>query len=143
MRRKQPEFFAMVKNFNTGEVEAYDVLRVVFDSILNSNGRIRKRKFYIDKATYRWEDIIKNKEMCDKFVKSTLMYHYWAKCEYEFIVIDWPYRDTIEKSRPVKIDVYEQLKPNLPVIADLVWNYISPKVKVKVKEDLADDWMLY
>lgn len=131
MRKKQPEFFAMVKNFNTGEVKAYDVLKVIFNRLLNTNGRLRKRKFYLSNGVYKSEDIVKDKELCHKFVDSTFMYCYWSKCEYEFIVIDWPYRDTIEKSRPVKIDVYEQLKPNLPVITDLVWNYLNSKFKVK------------
>ena len=45
------------------------------------------------------------------------------------IAIDWPYNDTIQKSRPIKIDVYAQLEPNIDIIVDLIWNYIEPKIK--------------
>ena len=58
------------------------------------------------------------------------MNRFWGNATWEFVAIDWPYRETIEESRPVKIDVYEQLKPNLPLIVDLVWDYIEPKLKM-------------
>ena len=45
------------------------------------------------------------------------------------IIIDWPYNDTIQKSRPHKVDVYDQIKPNIDIIVDLVWNYVEPKIK--------------
>ena len=49
--------------------------------------------------------------------------------------LDWPYGDTINESRPVKIDVFDQLEPNIPVIADLVWNYIEPKIIKLIKKE--------
>ena len=45
------------------------------------------------------------------------------------IIIDWPHRNTIKDSRPLKVDVYDQLKPNMELIVDLVGNYIEPKIK--------------
>lgn len=62
------------------------------------------------------------------YVSSNLMYRFWAKCEWEFVAIDWPHLDMVKDSRPVKIDVYDQLKPNIDLIVDLVWNYIEPKI---------------
>ena len=71
----------------------------------------------------------------EKFIKQELRYHFWGKCEWEFVAIDWPHRDTIDESRPVKIDVFEQLKPNISVITDLVWNYIEPKLQKLIKKE--------
>ena len=133
MKTKRPQFFAMYKDSNTGEVEPYDVLGVVFDSILTSKGTFRKEFYILDK---RWNRIpVRTKEQLQKFIENTFRYYFWAKCEWEFIAIDWPYRDTIEKSRPVKIDVFDQLEPNIPVITDLVWNYIEPKITKLIKKE--------
>ena len=126
MKTKRPQFFAMYKDFNDGKMKPYDVLGVIFNNILTSKGGIKK-----DFHTYdeHWNRIpVRTKEHLQKFIEDTFRYCYWAKCEWEFIAIDWPYGDTIDKSRPVKIDVFEQLEPNIPVITDLVWNYIEPKI---------------
>ena len=129
MRRKPyPKFFAMVKDFNTGELEPYDVLEVVFRHIFTDKGRINKKQFCMFDENYKRIEITERKQ-CDTFVNNKLTYYFSGKCEYEFIAIDWPYRDTIEKSRPVKIDVYEQLKPNITIIYDLVWDYVKDKIK--------------
>lgn len=127
MKTKRPQFFAMYKDFNNGKMKPYDVLGVVFDSILNSKGGIKNNEFHIyDKY---WKKIpVRTKEQLEEFIIDKFRYHFWAKCEWEFIAIDWPYGDTIDKSRPVKIDVFDQLEPNIPVITDLVWNYIEPKI---------------
>jgi hypothetical protein len=134
MKTKRPQFFAMKKDFNTGEVRPYDVLEVVFDSILTTKGTIKNKDFYIlDK---KWDMVpVRTKEQLQKFIENTFRYYFWAKCECEFIVIDWPYRDTIDESRPVKIDIFQQLEPNIPVITDLVWNYIEPKITKLIKKE--------
>lgn len=114
MKRK-PQFFAYYKDFNTGEMRQVDVLEVIFKELLTTKGKVRKQ------IRVRLSD----REQLYHFIKSALMYHYWSKCEWEFVVIDWPYRkDSIEKSRPVKMDVYDQIKPNLNLIVDLVEDYI-------------------
>lgn len=128
MKRIKPKFYALYKNFNTGNVEHFDVLEGLFHTILTEKGSISKKNFFIFDKSYK-RIPVSTKEQLEGFVKSYFMYHYWSKCEWEFIVIDWPYRDTIDLSRPHKIDVYEQIKPNLSVIVDLVWNYIEPKIK--------------
>lgn len=137
MKKKQkPQFFALYKNFNTGKIEAYDVLYIVFNRILTQRGSINKKKFYFFDKSKDWEKVpIKTKEQLQILVRDELMYHFWGKCEWEFVTIDWPYRDTIENSRPVKIDVYDQLESNIPVITGLVWDYIEPKVKKLIEKE--------
>lgn len=134
MKTKRPQFFAMYKDFNTGKVESYDVLGVVFDSILNSKGGIKNKEFHIFDS--KWNVIpVRTKEQLQKFIESEFRYHFWAKCEWEFIALDWPHRDTIDDSRPVKVDVFDQLEPNIPVITDIVWNYIEPKVTKLIEKE--------
>ena len=134
MKTKRPQFFAMYKDFNDGKMKHTDVLHVVLDPILNSKGGIKNKEFYIyDK---KWNRVpVRTKEQLKEFITDKFRYHFWAKCEWEFIAIDWPHRDTINDSHPVKIDVFDQLEPNIPVITDLVWNYIEPKLQKLIKKE--------
>lgn len=50
------------------------------------------------------------------WVERELMHQFWARCEYEMLVLSWPPRD---KDKPVKVDVYQQTKPNLELITRL------------------------
>ena len=45
------------------------------------------------------------------------MYYYWAKCEWEVIVSDWPTSGKVE----AKIDVYNQVMLNWDKFADYTW----------------------
>ena len=129
MKKEKPKFYALYKDFNSGNIETIDVLQGVFNEILTERGAISKKHFCIyDKKTYERIPVT-TKEQLKAIVCTTLMYRFWSKCEWEMIAIDWPYNDTIQKSRPIKIDVYAQLEPNIDIIVDLIWNYIEPKIK--------------
>ena len=133
-KRERPQFFAIYKDFNSGKIEKYDVLNVIFNTIFTEKGTFNTRSFhYFDKKCNVLP--VRTKEQLEEFIKLELRYHFWGKCEWEFIAIDWPNRDTIDESRPVKIDVYEQLEPNISVITDLVWNYIEPKLQKLIKKE--------
>ena len=133
-KKERPQFFALYKDFNSGKIEKYDVLNVIFNTIFTEKGTFNTRTFhYFDKKCNVLP--VRTKEQLEEFIKLELRYHFWGKCEWEFIAIDWPNRDTIDESRPVKIDVYEQLEPNISVITDLVWNYIEPKLQKLIKKE--------
>ena len=122
---KRPQFFAMEKDFNTGKVESYDVLGVIFDSILTAKGTIKNKNFYI--LDSKWNQIpVRTKEQLQKFIEDKFRYHYWGKCEWEFIVSDWPPRDN---PREKKIDAFQQLMLNIDLITDLVWEDVEKKLK--------------
>ena len=133
-KKERPQFFALYKDFNNGKIKKYDVLNVIFNTIFTERGTFNTRAFhYLDE---KWNILpVRTKEQLEEFIKLELRYHFWGKCEWEFIAIDWPNRDTIDESRPVKIDVYEQLEPNISVITDLVWNYIEPKLQKLIKKE--------
>ena len=133
-KKERPQFFAIYKDFNNGKIEKYDVLNVIFNTNFTEKGTFNTRSFhYFDKKCNVLP--VRTKEQLEEFIKLELRYHFWGKCEWEFIAIDWPNRDTIDESRPVKIDVYEQLEPNISVITDLVWNYIEPKLQKLIKKE--------
>lgn len=50
-----------------------------------------------------------------RFVEEQLRYRYWSRCEYEFVLKDWPVGD-VEK----KIDIYNQCCLNLDVITAII-----------------------
>lgn len=134
MKKPRPQFFALHKDFNGGKVKPYDVLKIIFDQILTEKGSIDKKKFVIWDSD--WNKIpVRTKEQLESFIDRQCHYYFWARAEWEFVIIDWPYSESIDRSRPVKIDVYEQLKPNIPVITDLVWDYIEPKVRKLVEKE--------
>ena len=132
---KRPQFFALYKDFNDGKMKPYEVLGVVLDGILTSKGTIKNKDFCV--YDNKWNRIpVRTKKQLQEFITDKFRYHFWAKCEWEFVTIDWPYRDTIDESRPVKIDVFDQLEPNIPFITDVLWEYLVPKInKLILKEN--------
>lgn len=125
--KKGLSFYAMVKNFNNGEVEKYDIMPALYNEIYDDDGNISSNFCVYDSKFNRLP--VDSIEKLYEFVDNELRYHFWAKCEYEFIVIDWPYKtdceDVINNNRAVKIDVYEQLKPNMHNIVNLLWEEIK------------------
>lgn len=103
---KRPEYFVYCKSFQ-GKLEKYEVLNGLLTKITEEH-----KSF-------------KEKELLAEYMKSYFMYRYWSKCEWEFIIVDWPYKDKVEDSNPIKIDVWDQIQLNFSVIIDLVWNYLK------------------
>ena len=50
-----------------------------------------------------------------EFVDDWCKYRYWSRCEYEIIVSCWPGQDVEDK-----IDIYQQVKPNIDTVALLL-----------------------
>lgn len=96
----------MTKSFN---VCMYDINKkefVYYDVI-----PYLREKYISKKTKYNWE------EMKD-FIRSYAMYQWWARCEYEIIISDWPREETKKK-----VDIYYQIMMNLDVITDIMMNY--------------------
>lgn len=114
---KKFSFHVLYMNFNSKKMESYDVMPSLYGSILTSKNKISKR----------WKDIYKvnSKETLKKYIKGHFQYCYWAKCEWEYIVYGWP---TSKNERGLKIDVYQQLEPNIDLITNLLWEQIKDKL---------------
>lgn len=127
-----PEYFILEKDFNTSKIKKYDVLKPVFNTILTSSGEINNKNFYYFDDNFEKKKIESKLDLY-KFLYDEFMRRYWSRCEWEFIVVDWPYKnDSIKDSNPIKIDAFEQLKPNLNIITDVVWNFLCENIWKKI-----------
>ena len=60
------------------------------------------------------EDHPRHEELVERLA-SIFMYSFWSKSEYEFIISPW-----FGKGEDEKIDVWDQIYPNLELIANMV-----------------------
>lgn len=64
-------------------------------------------------------------------LKSSLMYYFYSKREYEIVI-------TARGSKDVKLDIYSQVMLNWNRFVDYCWSFKKPKIREKIKEK-ADD----
>lgn len=67
----------------------------------------------------------KNIHNYDEFIKQLRMdlaYYFWAKCEWEVVIIPWTSRN--EKTA-VKIDVHDQIDLNWDIFCEYVWQHAA------------------
>ncbi len=143
-KRNIPKFYAMYKT-SYGQMSHIDVVPYLLNGMFNSNGTISKKNFttFCEK-TCKYVPIT-DKEAFRTFVRNNAIYYFWAKCEWEFIAIDWPYRekviperdgdndDIISINHPKKIDVFSIIEPNLDLITDILWNALESEITKSVK----------
>lgn len=60
----------------------------------------------------------KERDEFEHQIRSSLMYYYWSKCEWEIILSGWPATDNFDEK---KIDVYDQVAMNWNHFIDYVW----------------------
>ena len=93
-----------VESFNQKEIVPYNIF-----THYGFNEDVKKiyKKYKNDFETFSEE------------VKTSLMYYFWSKCEWEIILSDWPSSPTspIEK----KVDVYDQVMLNWDIFIQYVW----------------------
>lgn len=107
--KEKPTFNIWYKEF-TGKLIAKNIIPELVKEVQN------KQK----------KTAIKDKEKLRKVIESYCIYHYWGKCEWEFVIIDWPNKgDSIADSNPIKVDVWEQIKVNLDVVVNMVWEILK------------------
>ena len=134
MKKKRPEFFALYKDFNNGRMTKYEVLHVVFNEMFDDKENIDTDKFVL--YDHHLKPIpVRTRGQLNEFIKDKLMNRFWANASWEYVAIDWPYMNTIKESRPVKIDVWNQLLINIDVINQLIWDYTKKKINALVKKE--------
>ena len=96
---KKKSFYVLNWDFNTDDLEEYDILPYFRECYkkLNKNKR--------PKTVNEWKDFVKNKGM----------YQFWSRCQYEIIVTGWP-----QQKNEVKVDVWRQIEMNIDVIVDIL-----------------------
>ena len=53
-------------------------------------------------------------------LRRDLMYYFWSKCEWEIILSAWIRKDS---TKPIKIDVWDQVNLNWEVFCKYVWDH--------------------
>ncbi len=66
----------------------------------------------------------KDKTEFTKELKSSLMYYFWSKSEYEILIYPWCGG---QNTKEIKIDVYSQIMLNWDKFVDYVWSFRKDK----------------
>lgn len=99
------EWNVFIYNFNKKEIEVYNIFK--------------HSRFLEDckKAARKYKG---NREAFEHEIKTSLMYYYWSKCEWEIILDSLFPRDGFKQR---KVDVYEQVMLNWQSFIDYVWDH--------------------
>lgn len=95
-------FNVIINNFNTRTFEPYDIMPHLIDEYNKSKNK-----------PSTLEDF-KN------FVKQEAQYQWWARCEYEIILVDCPNQKVSEKW-----DVYRQVMMNIDLVVETLIENIN------------------
>lgn len=104
MKTNKKQFNVLIWDFNQKGLISYDVLpyfRREYTS-LEKNERPITREQWVE------------------FVRRKGMYMYWSRCEYEFLVCQWPPLPDLNEEKHIKIDVWQQIENNLNIVIDLL-----------------------
>lgn len=118
-RVQMPVFYTLAWDVNRNEVENYDVMPYLVSTW--EEDKVRKHKIWFKSL----DDDTKEPATVEEWKKAILAasrYEFWARCEYEIIISEWP----TEKHR-VKLDVFDQINANIDVITELFMKYVSSK----------------
>ena len=107
------EWNVYYENFNARKIEKYNIFR---HYAFLENCIKFARKYKDDKEKFLEE------------VRRSLMYFFWAKCEWEIIMSSWPERDDFQEK---KIDVYDQVMNNWHVFSEYIWEHKKELSKTK------------
>ncbi|MCD8208358.1 MAG: hypothetical protein LUD72_10510 [Bacteroidales bacterium] len=99
--KKQIPFKVMTLEFNSDKVESYDIMPAL---VAEYEGRKPSRK-------------PKTEAAFKEFVRDTVLYYWWGKCQHEFLVYHWPTREDEEGD---KIDKSFQIAMNFDVVCEIL-----------------------
>lgn len=91
------------------------------------NYNINKREFVkydiIPYLLNRYEELKDKPKDFEEFKSHILKwsrYHWWARCEYEILLVDWPCKQITEKW-----DIHKQVEMNIDVITNIFMNIVK------------------
>ena len=106
-------FYVINFEFNSSKFENYDIMPY----LVNCYEKVKNTK-----------NCPKTFDEFKKFIEEKSMYQYWARCEYEIILSDWPNNKTSKK-----IDIHYQIMMNINTVTDiLIENVIKGYVSRKI-----------
>lgn len=111
-------FNVIIYDVNRKRMESYDIipyLKICYDA--------SKKKRAYRKTPKTFEEF-------KQFILAEAQYQWWARCEYEIILSDWPCQQDSEKW-----DVYKQVEMNIDVITEVFMKYIKETKRKKNHEE--------
>ncbi len=109
-----------VGDFNRAEIRPYNIFD--HDGFL-ADCKAAARKYAKDRDAFLQE------------VHDSLLYYYWAKCEWEIVLQHWPEREGYPGR---KVDVSGQVVVNWDRFADYVWEH-AVDLRRREKKEAEDD----
>lgn len=97
---------------NSQKFEPYDVIPY----LMREYQRLVER----NKEGNSYYPVPKTEEEFTEFVKREAQYQWWARCEYEILLVDWPCKQVVKKW-----DVYKQLMMNLETVVKIVMEEVN------------------
>ena len=108
MKKNIIPFYVINFEFNSKKFEKYDVMPY----LVNCYNKAKN-----DKRPVSFDEF-------KKFVEDNSMYMYWARCEYEVILSDWPNNSTRKK-----IDIHWQIMMNLDTVTNILMSNVIKSKK--------------
>lgn len=111
----------LLYDFNNKTPNWYDIMPYLF----NTYNECKKKK--------NWWMLDDNKKEPQTFkeyhtfVLNASRYQFWSRCEYEFIMCQWPYDEKNPLNDSHKIDAYAQIEANSEVITNVFIKNINKK----------------
>lgn len=107
----------------TPKIKSFNV--ILYDPNKNKFIQYDVIPYFINCYKERKRSKPKTFEEFKKFVTARSQYMYWARCQYEIILSDWPCSKTT-----YKLDVHEQIMNNIDLVTTIVINNL-PKKRIK------------
>lgn len=112
------EFNVLIENH--GKFEPYNIM--VYLERCWKRFKKEWKKYYESSNKDNWWKFPETYKEIKDWVEREIKYNYWARCEYEMLLIPWPPRTNEEGNiteNGYKIDIYEQCKMNLDIITKI------------------------
>lgn len=100
-------FNVIVSDFNTKEFKSYNVIP------------------YFIQCYKKAKQKPKTFEEFKEFIKKEGMYMYWARCQYEIVLVHWPYKEDNPLDNCKKIDVWWQIENNIDLVTRVLMYNIN------------------
>lgn len=100
------QFNVIIWDFNKQEFVPYDVIEPLVNACKKTKEKLSTFEDY------------------RRFIAAESMYRWWAKCEYEILLTDFPCEHNTKK-----VDVYWQLMHNIDLITEIVMEECTKKNK--------------
>lgn len=106
IKKEQTPFHVIWWDVNKGEFVPYDVMPYLVECYREC----KKKRRGVPKTVDEFRD----------FVEGKSLYMYWARCQYEILLSDWPSDKTTKK-----VDVYWQIMMNIDVVTRILMDNVG------------------